>query len=180
MLECSSVWWDLYCGKSEWAFSWSISSARGSPVRGGTSMAAPEAGRGFSHCRTHLRSRHNGHQKPMGLFYTLRAGPLPHLPFRTPSKLSSSTSSSSELELWFTPEDWGEPKPRGEPPLSPPLPGIQTWAAWLAAFSLLPLWEEDVHLLLTGKRTQHWGSAQSPRRPKAYFWLRRFVLSDFR
>lgn len=24
----------------------------------------PEAGRGFSHCRTQLRSRHDGHQKP--------------------------------------------------------------------------------------------------------------------
>lgn len=83
MLECSSVWWDLYCGKSEWAFSWSISSARGSPVRGGTSMAAPEAGRGFSHCRTHLRSRHNAIRSPHGIIlypqrWTFTTSPLSH------------------------------------------------------------------------------------------------------
>lgn len=60
MLECSSVLWDLYCGIFEWAFS----CAKGLSVKEGTRMAAPEAGRGFSHDRTHLRSRHDGHQKP--------------------------------------------------------------------------------------------------------------------
>lgn len=114
MLECSSVWWDLYCGKSEWAFSWSISSARGSPVRGGTSMAAPEAGRGFSHCRTHLRSRHNGHQKPTWDYSIPSEMDLYHIsPFAHPASwaaalhphLSLNSDSPQKTEVNPNPEE---------------------------------------------------------------------------
>lgn len=91
-------------------------------------MAIPEVGRGFSHHKSHLRSRHGW---PSGSLYTGYTEVAAHhvelfwimlkheeldlchtLPFAQPASWAAALSSSFELELQFLPAVWGEPESR--------------------------------------------------------------------